>query len=187
MTARTSILAMIVGGAALVAAPVWSGHAPRFIWNASASLPIGLYSVEPATGIAVTDVAIVRPPDDLARFLAERGYLPKGVPLLKRVFALGGETICREGRIIIAYGGRYAVAQERDSRGRPLPIWQGCRTLDRGDVFLMNWDTPDSLDSRYFGPLPITTIVGRAVPFWTSDDTTPATDDRSDRPVNSGP
>jgi conjugative transfer signal peptidase TraF len=187
MTARASILAMMAGGAALVAAPVWSGHAPRFIWNASASLPIGLYSIEPATNIAVTDVAIVRPPDDLATFLAERGYLPKGVPLLKRVFALAGKTICREGRIIIAYGGRYAVARERDSRGRPLPIWRGCRTLDRDEVFLMNWDTPDSLDGRYFGPLPITTIVGRAVPVWTSDDTNPATDERSDRPVNSGP
>ena len=149
--------------------------------------PIGLYSVEPATNIAITDVAIFRPPDELATFLAERGYLPKGVPLLKRVFAFGGETICREGRIIIAYGGRYDVARERDSRGRPLPIWQGCRTLDRGEVFLMNWDTPDSLDGRYFGPLPISAIVGRAVPVWTSDDTNPATDDRSDRSANSGP
>jgi conjugative transfer signal peptidase TraF len=187
MTARAFIFAMMASGAALVAAPVWSEHVPRFIWNASASLPIGLYSVEPATNIAITDVAIVRPPNELATFLAERGYLPKGVPLLKRVFAFGGETICREGRIIIAYGGRYAVARERDSRGRPLPIWQGCRTLDRGEVFLMNWDTPDSFDSRYFGPLSISAIVGRAVPVWTSDDTNPAIDERSDRPVNSGP
>ncbi|GEC17329.1 S26 family signal peptidase [Nitrobacter winogradskyi] len=187
MNARTFTLAMMAGGALLVAAPIWSGYAPRFIWNASASVPIGLYSVEPATGIAVTDFAIVMPPDELAAFLAERGYLPKGVPLIKRVFALGGETVCREGRIIIAYGGRYAVAREHDSRGRPLPIWQGCRKLHHGEVFLMNWDAPDSFDGRYFGPLPVTTIVGRAVPVWTADDTDPAADDVSAQPATSGP
>jgi len=187
MTARALTLAMMTGGTLLVAAPVWSGYTPRLIWNASASIPIGLYRIEPATDIAVTDVAIVMPPDELAAVLAERGYLPKGVPLLKRVFALGGETICREGRMIIAYGERYALARKHDSRGRSLPDWQGCRTLRHGEVFLMNWDVPDSFDSRYFGPLPISTIIGRAVPVWTTDDADPATDDTSDRPTNSGP
>lgn len=187
MTARSVTLAMMTGGALLVAAPVWLRHAPRFIWNASASLPVGLYGVKPATAIAVTDIAIVRPPDELATFLDERGYLPKGVPLLKRVFALGGETVCREGRIVIAYGGRYVVARDHDSRGRPLPVWQGCRTLRKGEAFFMNWDAPDSFDSRYFGPLPVKTIVGRAIPVWTADDTDPATDDTSARPADSGP
>jgi hypothetical protein len=31
----------------------------------------------------------------------------------------------------------------------------------------MNRDAPDSLDGRYFGPLPLSTVVGRAVPVWT--------------------
>lgn len=187
MTPRALTLTMMTGGALLVAAPVWSGHAPHFIWNASASISIGLYRVEPATSIAVTDLVIVMPPDALAAFLAERGYLPKGVPLLKRVFALRGDRVCREGRFIIAYGGRYAVARAHDSRGRPLPIWQGCRVLTEGEAFFMNWDAPDSFDSRYFGPLPINSIVGRAIPVWTADDTDPATDDTSDRPASSGP
>jgi type IV secretory pathway protease TraF len=26
----------------------------------------------------------------------------------------------------------------------------------------MNWDEPASLDGRYFGPIPLTAIVGRA-------------------------
>jgi type IV secretory pathway protease TraF len=34
----------------------------------------------------------------------------------------------------------------------------------------MNWDEPASLDSRYFGPLPLTTVVGRAVPLWTFEE-----------------
>jgi type IV secretory pathway protease TraF len=33
----------------------------------------------------------------------------------------------------------------------------------------MNWDEPDSLDGRYFGPLPRDAIVARAVPIWTDE------------------
>lgn len=187
MTARGLTLAMMAGGALLVAAPVWSGHAPRFIWNASASLPIGLYRIEPPTGITVTDIAILMPPDELAAFLDERGYLPKGIPLLKRMLALGGETVCRSGTTILAYGTTYGHARERDRSGRLLPVWQGCRTLRHGEAFLMNWDATDSFDGRYVGPLPVTSIVGRAVPVWTADDTDPASEDTSAWPANTGP
>jgi type IV secretory pathway protease TraF len=31
----------------------------------------------------------------------------------------------------------------------------------------MNWQSADSLDSRYFGPLPTSAVIGRAVPVWT--------------------
>jgi uncharacterized protein (DUF736 family) len=33
----------------------------------------------------------------------------------------------------------------------------------------MNPAVPDSLDGRYFGPLPITSIVAHAVPLWTDE------------------
>ncbi len=58
-------------------------------------------------------------------------------------------------------------ARERDSRGRPLPSWQGCRVIAVGEAFLMNARSADSLDGRYFGPLPAASIVGRAAPLWT--------------------
>ncbi len=34
----------------------------------------------------------------------------------------------------------------------------------------MNWSVEDSLDGRYFGPLPTGTIIGRAMPVWTDED-----------------
>ena len=61
-------------------------------------------------------------------------------------------------------------ALERDRRGRPLPVWQGCRLIAEGQVFLMNRQSEDSLDGRYFGPLPATTIVGEAAPLWTDEE-----------------
>lgn len=177
MTGRRLTILLMLAGAALIVAPAWSKPDIRFIWNASASVPVGLYRIVPAGPIDVTDLAVVMPPDALAAFLAERGYLPRGMPLIKRVLALSGTTVCRHGRTIIAYDSPYGEARERDTRGRPLPTWHGCRVIADGEAFFMNWDSPDSFDSRYVGPLPVTAIVGRAVPVWTADDTDPATED----------
>ena len=175
MNARHMMLITMLAGAALVAAPAWHRPDLRFIWNASASVPVGLYRIVPADRIEVTELAVVMPPDELADFLAERGYLPRGLPLIKRVLALAGTEVCRHDSTITAYGATYGDARALDTHGRPLPVWQGCRTLGEGQAFFMNWDSPDSFDSRYFGPLPVSTIVGRAVPVWTTDDPDPAT------------
>ena len=45
----------------------------------------------------------------------------------------------------------------------------GCRTVAPGEVFLMNPGVPDSLDGRYFGALPASSIIGRAAPVWTDE------------------
>jgi conjugative transfer signal peptidase TraF len=141
---------------------------PKLIWNASASVPIGLYAVQPAGVLSVAELVIVRPPEDLARFLAARRYLPQGVPLLKRVAAIPGQIVCRAKLTITIDGIAVGDALERDRHGRPLPVWQGCRAVPAGEVFLMNRQSEDSFDGRYFGLLPATTIVGRAEPLWIS-------------------
>ncbi len=33
----------------------------------------------------------------------------------------------------------------------------------------MNWDELDSLDGRYFGPLPRNAVIARAMPVWTDE------------------
>jgi len=139
---------------------------PKLIWNASASVPIGLYAVHPAGALQIGELLVVTPLEPLATFLDERHYLPKGVPLLKHVTALPGQTVCRAGGTITVDGIAAGVALGRDHLGRRLPTWQGCRVLAEGEVFLMNRRSPASLDGRYFGPLPTKTIVGRADPIW---------------------
>src|SRR5689334_17309906 len=59
----------------LVGRPALFRPVPQLIWNASASVPLGLYRVLPARTPHVGEVVVVRPPDALADFLAERGYL----------------------------------------------------------------------------------------------------------------
>ena len=144
--------------------------APRLLWNASASTPIGFYLIGPVDYVAVNDIVAVDAPGPLAAFLEERGYLARGVPLLKHVAGLPRQRVCRNGRTITVDGAVIGEARERDMRGRDLPVWQGCRRLAHGDVFLMNGRVRDSLDGRYFGPLPAAAIIGRATPLYTDED-----------------
>jgi conjugative transfer signal peptidase TraF len=155
----TGLLLSTVGGTTL-----------HYIWNASNSVPIGLYRVRAATQLTVTELVAVQPPDLLAAFLDLNGYLPVGVPMLKRVLALPGQTICRNGLTIAVDGIDVGEARERDGRGRPLPVWHGCRTIADGDVFVMNWQSADSLDGRYFGPLPASAVIGKVTPVWTDEE-----------------
>ena len=108
---------------------------PRYIWNASNSVPIGLYRLQPMTTLVVTELVAIQPPDLLAAFLDLNGYLPIGVPMLKRVLALPGQKVCRNRLAIAVDGVEVGQAQERDGRGRPLPAWNGCRVIADGDIF----------------------------------------------------
>lgn len=143
---------------------------PKLIWNASASTPIGLYAIEPDQSSAATDLVAFSAPEPLASFLAEGGYVPRGVPLMKRVAALPGQRVCRTGLAITVDAVPMGEALDRDRRGNPLPVWQGCRVVAEGALFLMNWQVRDSLDGRYFGPLPASAVIGRAVPLYTDED-----------------
>lgn len=169
MTMAWKTLLTTIGGASTLALSTPSAH-PALIWNASPSVPVGLYRVTEDRAPKLMDLVVVRPPDDLVSFLAEGHYLPRGVPLLKHVAALGGQRVCRIGFTISVDSVPLGDALERDHLGRPLPSWSGCIVLTDDQVFLMNPDRPGSLDGRYFGPLDRSTIVGRAEPIWTGKE-----------------
>lgn len=142
----------------------------KLIWNATASAPVGFYTVEPADRLEVPELVAVAPPEPFATFMVARGYVARGVPLLKRVLGLPGQRLCRSGRTISVDAVEMGEALERDRAGRDLPAWQGCRVIADGEIFLMNWDVGDSLDGRYFGPFPASSVLGRAMPLWTDEE-----------------
>lgn len=167
MTRRRLVVAtgsVAIASIALTAA--WK-HAPVLVWNASASVPIGLYAVHDTGRLATGELVVVQAPETLADFLGNGHYLPKGVPLIKYVAALPGAIVCRTGLTVSVDGVDRAEARQRDHAGRLLPSWSGCRTIAEDEVLLLNASEPASLDGRYFGPLPSAGIVGRAVPIWT--------------------
>jgi type IV secretory pathway protease TraF len=119
-----------------------------------------VYSVEPVEQLAVTNLVVAMPPNSLATLIAERVYVPLGVPLIKRVLAVGGLSVCRNELAISIDGIAIGMALAHDRQGRPLPAWQGCRAIAQDEVFLMNWDEPTSFDGRYFGPIPLCALIG---------------------------
>ncbi|MBV5262907.1 S26 family signal peptidase [Pinisolibacter aquiterrae] len=157
--------AVVLGIGASIASP----PAPRLLWNATASTPIGLYALRSADRLRVGDLVAVTPPDRVARFLAESGRLPLGVPLLKHVQALAPQTVCRDGADLTVDGVSVGVARSHDDDGRDLPVWSGCRVLAEDEIFVMNVGVADSLDGRYFGPVPTSAILGRADPLWIAE------------------
>jgi conjugative transfer signal peptidase TraF len=158
-------LAIGTGGLTLIAATIVAPPAPRLLWNASASAPLGLYLVSPGSPLRRGDMVIARIPARWRSLAAERRYIPPNVPLVKRAAARAGDRVCANGSHILINGHASAIRQQRDKEGRPLPWWNGCATLALGSVFLL-MPRPDSFDGRYFGPTQPTDIVGRAKLLW---------------------
>ncbi len=139
---------------------------PQLVWNASASAPIGFYwriAGAPSRG----DLVLARAPLWARRLVAERHYLPRNVPIIKRVAAVAGDVVCAASATISIDGRAVAHRLASDRISRPLPQWEGCEALGAGEFFLLMADAPDSFDGRYFGVTERRDIIGRLVPLWT--------------------
>ena len=137
---------------------------PRLLWNASPSVPVGLYwiaSAAPTTG----ELAVIRLPEPLRTLAAARGYLPEAALLIKPVTAGMGDLVCRRDATVTINGEVVAHARTADAFGRPLPGWTGCTSLAAGQVLVMS-AAPDSFDGRYFGPIDRRHVVGTAHSVW---------------------
>lgn len=167
MKRRTFILAGTVIAATLASAMLPMRRA--LVWNATASVPTGLYAVGSASALARGERVVMDPPARLRKYLAIRGYLPVGIPLVKEIAALGGDNVCRAGPAITINGITAGMARANDRQGRALPRWEGCRTLAANELFVMNPRSADSFDSRYFGPVERASVIGRAIPVWTDE------------------
>jgi conjugative transfer signal peptidase TraF len=147
---------------ALIVAPMVAQQPPLLvIWNASPSVPVGLYFVTKASP-RVGDLVVLRLPPVIAALAARRGYLPTSAYLLKPIAAVAGDLVCRFGERVLVRGVLAGIAEDADAGGNAMPSWHGCRILQMGEVFVLA-DHPASFDSRYFGPLDTASIAGRAV------------------------
>ena len=152
---------------AYAASPPGSPTRAAIVWNATASAPIGLYRVTQGSALARGDLVLALPAPPLAAFAARRGYLPRGVPLVKRIAALAGDAVCTHGNALFIDGRLAAARLAADGKHRRLPAWFGCRTLRSGEVFLLMANVRSSFDGRYFGPTKVSEIAGKLEPLWT--------------------
>jgi len=145
----------------LLFAPALIAPEPRLIYNPSPSAAIGWYRVDPGGAFGRGDLVASKLPGE-ARALADaRGYLPADVPVIKTVWAAAGDNICwQDGEAHVA-GRPPLQLRAGDSQGRPLPRPpDGCITLDADEIFLVSTETENSFDSRYFGPVHTSLVIG---------------------------
>ena len=152
--------------AVLLMALSLQGIPPKFIWNASDSVPLGLYRIERAP-VRRGDLVLIRLPPAIAELAHQRGYLPKSAYLIKFVQAVPGDHVCRFGTHVLVRRIFVARALPRDRLGRRMPVWHGCRRLAADELFVLA-DNPESFDSRYFGTVPIRAVIGRALLLWSA-------------------
>jgi conjugative transfer signal peptidase TraF len=153
-----------------IAALAWpSAHAPvaRIVYNPSDSVPRGWYRIGSADSLHVGSIVLANLPANAAALAAQRGYLPEHIPLLKRIGAMSPQQVCIDDRIVRIDGVAVADVRAADGRGHPLSVWQQCRRLRNGELFLLSTTNPASFDSRYFGPVAVPAVIGSAQPLWT--------------------
>ena len=163
LTGMATAVALLVG-------PMLVPREPRFVYNPSASVAPGWYRLERlerADSLHVGSTVLVRLPADVAALAAQRGYLPSGVPILKRVGALAPKSVCVREQTVRIDGAVVASVRLQDGMVRPLQAWGQCRALAEGEVFLLSDTHPASFDSRYFGPVQVSAVLGIAHPMWT--------------------
>ncbi|WP_333984860.1 S26 family signal peptidase [Burkholderia orbicola] len=168
--ARLVLAGLSACGFAALAWASFVSPLPRLTYNPSDSVAVGWYRVDAFDGRAdslpVGSIVLTHLPADGAALAAQRGYLPAHVPLLKRVGAVAPQEVCIVGRGVRIDGVPVTAALPADRVGRPLPSWQQCRRLEPGELFLLSVTNPASFDSRYFGPIAASTVIGIAHPVW---------------------
>ena len=111
---------------------------------------------------------------DIVVFQPPAGFGQGGVPFIKRVIGLPGDTVSLEnGRVFVTQPGGSPVRLDepyvvRGIDGGPAPTLpkdaEGTASwkVAAGTYFVMGDNRPDSQDSRYFGAVDRELIVGRA-------------------------
>jgi conjugative transfer signal peptidase TraF len=113
-------------------------------------------------------------PEALGGLGRRRGYLPGGncaggtSAVLKRVVALAGDAVDLQ-ESSFAVNGRVldrSALHDVDSLGRPLEhVPLGRQRVSDGEAWVLGVHRERSWDSRYFGPIPIESIMGRVEPL----------------------
>jgi conjugative transfer signal peptidase TraF len=168
-------LAVALGGLAAGQGAGCGWGLGRLRINLSPSLPLGVYRLDDAVAARPGDLVLACPPLAFARLALARRYLAPGScpggtrPLGKLLLAVPGDRVelaaggvALDGRPLPA-----TAMRALDAAGRALPRQPaGGRRVAVGEVWVVS-PHPLSVDSRCFGPLPASQVLGRLVPLVT--------------------
>lgn len=169
MRQRRTVAFLLVASGCAALAVIVAGTIGGLRINTTPSEPLGIWRVAPLEHpVRVGETVFVCPPQtDAVSEGLERGYLRSGLcpggfgPLIKTVAAVGGQRIDIAGNVTI--DGRPISNSNlvfQDGQGRLLRPYEG-GMVPAGFLFLHS-SFPGSWDSRYFGPVPASGVLGLA-------------------------
>jgi conjugative transfer signal peptidase TraF len=143
-------------------------------WNATDSVPIGLYRLTDAAHGSYISFCLTGPYGVLAN---DRGYRERSIacpdgfaPLVKPIVARTGDvvTVSHWGISVNGTLLKSSIAAKQDGRGRSLSAMSdGTYQVAPGTIWVISTYNPMSYDSRYFGPISLPRIISYARPAWT--------------------
>ncbi|WP_430252170.1 conjugative transfer signal peptidase TraF [Neorhizobium sp. DAR64860/K0K1] len=174
MRRRVLLLLACVGG--MIAGLAAIAYMGGFRLNLTPSEPLGLWRIVALQRpVKAGDLIFICPPatasfeEARSRGYVRRGLCPGGfAPMIKTVAALSGQHV--EIGANVSVNGRplpSSIVRTSDGEGRPItPFKTG--TVPLRNLFLHS-SFASSYDSRYFGPVPDTGLLGLARPVLTFD------------------
>ncbi|MDR6101825.1 conjugative transfer signal peptidase TraF [Agrobacterium larrymoorei] len=173
---RRRLLLFLTGAAVTMSALAVSGFIGGYRLNLTPSEPLGLWRIEELQRpVAIGDLVFLCPP--MTAVFAEarqRGYLRRGLctggvaPLIKTVAALPGQRVEITDHVLIDGAPvRASSVSREDGEGRVLLPDPG-GVVPPHHLFLHS-PFASSYDSRYFGPVPDSGLLGLARPILTFD------------------
>ncbi len=160
------ILTSFVIVSLLVSGPLWRAFGPLILINHTDSLPRGFYLVR-SRAPSQREIAAFYLPAHVAGQYRDRAWLIPGALFLKPVAFLPGTRLCWSAHRMLANSRKIATMKDFDARGLPLHHPRGCLTLKPKEIFALSTVSKDSFDSRYFGPIQRSSVIGTATPLLT--------------------
>ena len=162
MKLSLSVLCLGLAGLSMLGLSVLERD-PKILYNPSPSAPIGWYKISDSNVFFLGDRVAAWLPEDAQKLALERKYLPQNIPVIKTVAAVPGDEFCVENGILLVEGKSSFTIHTSDSKGRVMPVLPaGCRRLSDVEYLLLSGRVETSFDSRYFGPVDHSAIIGRA-------------------------
>jgi len=134
--------------------------------NLTGSYPVGIWRKSGKTPEKGDLVLFNLPFTPLSSLAYERGYIRAGypdgyAPLMKRLAAVPGDVVTVTSRIVIN-GKEWPNGEifTTDSKGREVRSLATSGPVQEGQCWLLSDYNARSFDSRYFGPVPLSHILG---------------------------
>jgi conjugative transfer signal peptidase TraF len=139
---------------------------PAVLFNPSPSEPPGLYRLSTAQPVPGRIIAFKVPTAGRAYADAHLTYVARNA-ILKQIAAGEGAFVCERAGLVSIDGQVRGKVADADRAGVLLPHWSGCRRLASGQFFVLSNRIPNSFDSRYYGPVSRSDLLGVYQPLWT--------------------